>query len=166
MVGFPTGEVTAPGWQWPLPFLAFALIRSAFDGLGRTRVGMLVGVTMNLLNGLLNWMLIFGKLGAPALGVRGAAMASSLSAVLAAAVILGLIRGISPQGQSHEQSMAYLVEALQECSAAAAPQANRTLRVTAAHHRRTHDDIGLAAEFGKQYIKQCQRGHKQGNPLA
>jgi len=38
-----------------------------------------------------------------------------------AAVILGLIRGITPQGQSHEQSMAYLVEALQECSAAAAP---------------------------------------------
>ncbi len=38
-----------------------------------------------------------------------------------AVVILGLIRGISPPGQSHEQSMAYLVQALQECSAAAAP---------------------------------------------
>jgi sugar phosphate isomerase/epimerase len=44
-----------------------------------------------------------------------------LAARFNAAVILGLIRGISPQGQSHEQSMAYLVEALQECSAAAAP---------------------------------------------
>ncbi len=38
-----------------------------------------------------------------------------------AVIILGLIRGITPAGQSHEQSMAYLVDALQECSAAAAP---------------------------------------------
>lgn len=44
-----------------------------------------------------------------------------LAARFNAAVILGLIRGISPEGQSHEQSMAYLVEALQECSTAAAP---------------------------------------------
>ncbi len=44
-----------------------------------------------------------------------------LAARFNAAVILGLIRGITPAGQSHEQSMAYLVEALQECSAAAAP---------------------------------------------
>jgi len=43
-----------------------------------------------------------------------------LAARLNAVVILGLIRGITPQGQSHAQSMAYLVEALQECSAAAA----------------------------------------------
>jgi sugar phosphate isomerase/epimerase len=38
-----------------------------------------------------------------------------------ATVILGLIRGITPDGQTHEQSMEYLVAALQECSAAAAP---------------------------------------------
>jgi sugar phosphate isomerase/epimerase len=44
-----------------------------------------------------------------------------LAARLNAVVILGLIRGITPKGQSHAQSMAYLVEALQECSAAAAP---------------------------------------------
>lgn len=48
-----------------------------------------------------------------------------LAARFNAAVILGLIRGISPAGQSHEQSMAYLVEALQECSAAAAPHGVR-----------------------------------------
>ena len=44
-----------------------------------------------------------------------------LAAEFGAVVILGLIRGISPAGQSHEQSMDYLVAALQECSAAAAP---------------------------------------------
>jgi len=44
---------------------------------------------------------------------------------LGAVIILGLIRGITPPGQSHERSMAYLVEALQECAAAAAPQGVR-----------------------------------------
>jgi sugar phosphate isomerase/epimerase len=42
-----------------------------------------------------------------------------------ATIILGLIRGITPQGQSHEQSMAYLVEALQECSSVAAVEGVR-----------------------------------------
>jgi sugar phosphate isomerase/epimerase len=59
-------------------------------------------------------------------GVRRAAIERikshiPLAAEFGAAVILGLIRGISPQGQRHEQSMEYLVDALQECSAAAAP---------------------------------------------
>ncbi|MCG3211255.1 MAG: 5-keto-L-gluconate epimerase [Anaerolineae bacterium] len=44
-----------------------------------------------------------------------------LAAEFGAVVILGLIRGISPAGQSHAQSMEYLVAALRECSAAAAP---------------------------------------------
>ncbi len=48
-----------------------------------------------------------------------------LAAEFNAAVILGLIRGITPDGQAHEQSMDYLVEALQECSAAAAPHGVR-----------------------------------------
>jgi sugar phosphate isomerase/epimerase len=42
-----------------------------------------------------------------------------LAAHLDAIVILGLIRGITPEGQTHEQSMAYLVEAIKECAAAA-----------------------------------------------
>jgi sugar phosphate isomerase/epimerase len=37
-----------------------------------------------------------------------------------AVIILGLIRGITPEGQTHEQSMAFLVEALQDCAAVAA----------------------------------------------
>jgi sugar phosphate isomerase/epimerase len=37
-----------------------------------------------------------------------------------AVIILGLIRGITPEGQTHEQSMRYLIEALQECASEAA----------------------------------------------
>jgi sugar phosphate isomerase/epimerase len=37
-----------------------------------------------------------------------------------AMIILGLIRGITPKEQSHQQSMAYLVEAIRDCAAIAA----------------------------------------------
>ena len=42
-----------------------------------------------------------------------------LAAHLDAIIILGLIRGITPEGQTHEQSMEYLVEAIQRCAAVA-----------------------------------------------
>lgn len=74
-----------------LPLLFFFQAKGVFDGIGWTRIGMGVGIGMNLVNAGLNWMLIFGKGGAPALGVGGAALASTLSAVLAAAVIAGFL---------------------------------------------------------------------------
>ena len=42
-----------------------------------------------------------------------------LAEQLDAIVILGLIRGVTPEGQTHEQSMVYLVEAIQQCATAA-----------------------------------------------
>jgi putative MATE family efflux protein len=74
-----------------LPLLFFFQAKGVFDGIGWTRIGMGVGIGMNLVNAGLNWLLIFGKGGAPALGVGGAALASTLSAVLAAVVILGFL---------------------------------------------------------------------------
>jgi MATE family multidrug resistance protein len=44
----------------------------------------------NAIHGALNWALIFGELGAPALGLEGAAIASGLSAILLAAGTFGL----------------------------------------------------------------------------
>jgi len=48
-----------------------------------------------------------------------------LAARFNAIIILGLIRGITPNGQTHAQSMTYLVESLQECSATASLQGVR-----------------------------------------
>jgi sugar phosphate isomerase/epimerase len=63
-------------------------------------------------------------------GVRAAAIERiqshiPLAARFNAVIILGLIRGITPEGQTHEQSMAYLIKALQECAAAAAQEGVR-----------------------------------------
>jgi putative MATE family efflux protein len=73
-----------------LPFLVFFMFRAVFDGIGWTRIGMAVGIGMNLANVFLNWVLIFGKFGIAAMGVAGAALASSLSSVLAALVIVAI----------------------------------------------------------------------------
>ena len=48
-----------------------------------------------------------------------------LAARFDAVIILGLIRGITPQGQSHEQSMQFLIECLKECTTAAQKSAVR-----------------------------------------
>ena len=82
-------------WRYAgmLPLLLYFQLKGMFDGVGWTRVGMATGIGMNLLNVGLNWVLIFGKLGAPALGVVGAAVASTASTAAAALVILGIALG-------------------------------------------------------------------------
>ena len=74
-----------------LPLLFFFQAKGVFDGIGWTRIGMGVGIGMNLANVGLNWIFIFGKMGAPVLGVGGAALASTISAGLAAVVIAGFL---------------------------------------------------------------------------
>ncbi|HPF71813.1 MAG TPA: MATE family efflux transporter, partial [Candidatus Krumholzibacteria bacterium] len=79
-------------WRYAgmLPLLLYFQLKAMFDGVGWTRVGMLTGIGMNLANVGLNWVFIFGHLGAPALGVGGAALASTISSVLAAGAILAV----------------------------------------------------------------------------
>ncbi|HEX2572061.1 MAG TPA: MATE family efflux transporter [Polyangia bacterium] len=60
-----------------------------YGGLGNTRLPMLANVLAMALNVLGNWLLIDGHLGAPALGVRGAALASTLSTSIAFLALLG-----------------------------------------------------------------------------
>ncbi|MEZ4380172.1 MAG: MATE family efflux transporter [Nannocystaceae bacterium] len=50
-----------------------------YAGLGDTRVAMVTNLIAMVVNVFLNWVLIYGNLGAPALGVEGAAWASVLA---------------------------------------------------------------------------------------
>jgi len=61
-----------------------------FSGIGRTRVVMLATVAAMVVNVVLDYILIFGKFGAPAMGIKGAAIATvtgSISAVLILAAV-------------------------------------------------------------------------------
>lgn len=61
-------------------FNGFSLMYvAAYRSMGQTKLGMyLLGVSM-ILNLFLNWVFIFGKLGAPTLGVQGAAVATFMA---------------------------------------------------------------------------------------
>ncbi len=69
-------ERLAPG---VLPFFLFIVFRQSLQALGRPRPIVVVIVLANLANIFLNWMLIFGRLGLPALGVAGSAWATTIS---------------------------------------------------------------------------------------
>ena len=57
-------------------------INSAQRGAGNTKITMTTNVTSNLVNVVFNYLLIGGKFGFPALGIRGAAIATVLGTVV------------------------------------------------------------------------------------
>ena len=69
--------------RWRLPGLIFAFVttifRAFYVGTTQTRTLTLNSVVMVLSNIIFNYILIFGKLGLPALGITGAAIGSSLA---------------------------------------------------------------------------------------
>ena len=54
----------------------------AHRGMENPKLGLFIFSTSMLINTFLNWVLIFGKLGAPALGVEGAALATLISRII------------------------------------------------------------------------------------
>jgi MATE family multidrug resistance protein len=77
----------APG---VLPFFFFVVLRQSLQSMHRTAPILITIVAANLVNAALNWVLIFGHFGAPALGVVGAAWATTLSRWLLALLLLTL----------------------------------------------------------------------------
>lgn len=61
-----------------LPFMVFQLLRTFLSAHSRLRAQVVVIVAANLLNVGLDWVMIFGRLGCPELGVAGAAWATVL----------------------------------------------------------------------------------------
>ena len=61
-----------------LPFLLFTVLRQFMQGISRARPAMVVMILANLLNIFGNWVLIYGHLGAPALGSTGSAWSTTI----------------------------------------------------------------------------------------
>ena len=74
-----------------LPLLLYASLRRYLQGMGIVRPVMAALATANLVNVAVNWVLIFGKLGAPALGVAGAAWATVFSRVVMAGFLMMVV---------------------------------------------------------------------------
>jgi MATE family multidrug resistance protein len=64
-----------------IPFLLFALLKQIGEGLSNTVMAMAATITANLINVVLNYVLIFGKLGFPKLGLLGAGYATLIARI-------------------------------------------------------------------------------------
>ncbi len=99
MVNYSTGFV----------FL-FMAGKQFLDGMGRTKIGMQITLAGLVLNFFLNWILIYGKLGLPQMGIEGAAIANGISRALMTIAILVYIwrdeqvRTLRQQFVQHTQS--------------------------------------------------------------
>ena len=74
-----------------LPLLLYAAFRRYLQGMAVVRPVMIALISANVVNAILNWVLIFGKFGAPALGVAGAAWATVGSRIAMSGFLLAVI---------------------------------------------------------------------------
>jgi MATE family multidrug resistance protein len=63
-------------------FLAYSALRQYLQGRELMRPALWIILIANLFNGVFNWVLIFGNLGSPALGLVGAGVATALTRVV------------------------------------------------------------------------------------
>jgi len=79
-------------------FLAFHALRQYLAGRGIVRPAMWVIVGANLINALLVWALVFGRLGLPELGLLGAGIGTGITRAFCLFALIGLMR----LGRLHE----------------------------------------------------------------
>ena len=77
-------------WSAP-PLLAYVVLRRYLQAMNIVRPVMIALVAANLMNLFVNWLLIYGNLGMPAMGVVGAAYATVASRLVLAASLFGVI---------------------------------------------------------------------------
>lgn len=64
------------------PYMIFMSFKQFMDGVGNTRISMIITIGVNLLNVLLNYLLIYGEWGLPEMGMNGAAVATFIARLL------------------------------------------------------------------------------------
>jgi MATE family multidrug resistance protein len=74
-----------------LPLLLYAAFRRYLQAINAVGPVMFALVSANVVNAAANWVLVYGHLGAPALGTNGAAYATAISRAYMAAVLLAAI---------------------------------------------------------------------------
>ena len=77
-------------WSLP-PLLVYVAFRRYLQAMNVVRPVMVALVAANLVNAGANWILIFGRLGAPAMGVRGSAYATLAARIFMAACLYVVI---------------------------------------------------------------------------
>ncbi|TDQ19323.1 MATE family multidrug resistance protein [Algoriphagus boseongensis] len=74
-----------------LPMMVFQTFKQLAEGLSQTKQAMYITVFANLVNVFLNWVLIWGKLGFPEMGLNGAGLATLISRILMMVLMGGYV---------------------------------------------------------------------------
>src|SRR5690554_4658879 len=75
-----------------IPFMFFQTFKQFTEGLSQTKQAMLITIFCNMVNVFLNWVLIYGNLGFPALGLNGAGLATLTSRVAMGVIMYWYVR--------------------------------------------------------------------------
>ncbi|MGL4589464.1 MAG: MATE family efflux transporter [Mycoplasmatales bacterium] len=78
-------------WMYPLS-LSSMMIGSAYRSCGQTKIPMIAGIISIATNTMINYLLIAGMFGFPALGVRGAAIATVLAKLLELVILIVIMK--------------------------------------------------------------------------
>jgi MATE family multidrug resistance protein len=71
-----------------LPFMFFFVFKQYAEGLGNTRIAMCITISVNVINIVLNYLLIYGKHGFPELGALGAGVATLIARLIMPVVFI------------------------------------------------------------------------------
>lgn len=74
-----------------VPLMLFFAFKQFFEGIGNTKIAMAITIAANLINIGLNYILIYGKLGFPALGLNGAGYATLISRIIMPVIFVTVI---------------------------------------------------------------------------
>lgn len=75
-----------------IPFLLFCHFKQFMEGLGNTKIAMIITIIANCINIFLNYLLIFGKWGFPKYGIIGAGIATFIARLLMPIMFIAIIR--------------------------------------------------------------------------
>ncbi|HBH25304.1 MAG TPA: MATE family efflux transporter [Cytophagales bacterium] len=75
-----------------IPLMFYQAQRQFVEGLSYTKEAMYISVGANILNVIFNYILIFGKLGFPAMGLNGAGVSTLISRIIMAVAIFMFIK--------------------------------------------------------------------------
>jgi MATE family multidrug resistance protein len=74
-----------------IPLMIFQSYKQFIEGLSIMRPAMIIALLANIINAFGNWVLVFGNLGFPALGLNGSGWATFFSRVFMAIALMGFV---------------------------------------------------------------------------
>lgn len=72
-----------------IPLMLFFAFKQFLEGVGNTKVAMVIVIVSNVVNVIFNYLLIYGKFGFPEMGATGAGLSTLISRILTPILIIG-----------------------------------------------------------------------------